>query len=73
MQRRQVSVITSFGVLPAILLHSVINWWSMAVPIMPAGGDARAYSLIAVFPILVALVALLMPGPKLPAPKPATL
>lgn len=64
----RLSVNTSFSVLPAILLHSVINWWSMAVPIMPAGGDSQAYSLVAVIAILFALVALLKPGPKLPAP-----
>lgn len=61
----RLSVNTRFSVLPAILLHSVINWWSMAVPIMPKGSDAQAYSLVAVIAILVALVALLKPGPSL--------
>ena len=53
-----------------MLLHSVINWWSMAVPIMPNGGDAQACSLVAVIAILIALIALaalLKPGSKLPA------
>lgn len=62
----RLSVNTGFSVLPAILLHSVINWWSMAVPIMPKGGDARAYSLVAGITILVALVAFLKSGPKTP-------
>lgn len=60
----RLSVIARYSVLPAILLHSVINWCSMVVPVMPQGGDTRAYSLIAGIAILVALVALLKPGPK---------
>lgn len=59
----RLSVNTSFSVLPAILLHSVINWWSMILPIMPEGGDTQAYSLVAGITILVALVALRKPGP----------
>lgn len=60
----RLSVNTGFSVLPAILLHSVINWCSMLFPIMPAGGDPRAYALVAGITIVVALVALLKPGPK---------
>ena len=43
----RLGVVTRFSVLPALLLHSVINWWSMIVPIMPAGGDMGAYALVA--------------------------
>lgn len=64
----RLSVDTGFSVLPAILLHSVINWWSMAVPIMPKGGDTQAYSLVAGIAIVVALVAFVRAGPKLPTP-----
>jgi len=60
----RLSVNTSFSVLPAILLHSVINWCSMVFPIMPAGGDTRAYALVAGITIVVALVALLKLGTK---------
>lgn len=63
----RLSVNTGFSVLPAILLHSVINWWSMAVPIMPKGGDTQAYSLVAVIAIVVALATLVKPGPQAPA------
>ncbi len=60
----RLSVNASFSVLPAILLHTVINWCSMVLPIMPAGGNAQAYSLVAGITILVALAALLKTGPK---------
>lgn len=59
----RLSVNARFSVLPAILLHSVINWCSMVLPIMPKGGDAQAYSLVATITILVALIALVKPGP----------
>jgi membrane protease YdiL (CAAX protease family) len=57
----RLGVHTGFSVLPALLLHSVINWWSMIVPIN-AGG--QAYALVAVIATLVALIACLAPGPK---------
>jgi uncharacterized protein len=60
----RLAVNTGFSVVPAILLHSVINWCSMVVPIMPQGGDTQAYSLVAGIAILVALGTLLKPGPK---------
>lgn len=62
----RLSVNNGFSVLPAFLLHSVINWCSIVVPIMPIGGDSRAYSLVAGITILVALVALVKAGPDLP-------
>lgn len=52
---------TRFSVLPALLLHSVINWWSMIVPI---NADGQAYALVAGIAILIALFAVFMPGPK---------
>lgn len=64
----RLSVNTRFSVLPAILLHSAINWWSMAVPIMPKGGDAQAYGLVAAITVLIALVAFAKAGPKIHAP-----
>jgi hypothetical protein len=60
----RLSVNTGFSVLPAILLHSLINWGSMAVPVMPKVGDAQAYSLVAGIAILVALVAYLKPDQR---------
>lgn len=57
----RLGVHTRFSVLPALLLHSVINWWSVIVPI---GADSRAYSLVASIAIMVALFAVFMPGPK---------
>ena len=57
----RLGVHTGFSVLPALLLHSVINWWSMIVPIN-AGG--QAYALVAVIATLVSLIACLAPGPK---------
>jgi hypothetical protein len=48
-------------VLPALLLHSVINWWSMIVPI---SADGQAYALVAGIATLVSLIALLAPGPR---------
>lgn len=60
----RLSVDVGYSVPPAILLHSVINWCSMLVPIMPEGGDAQAYSLVAAIAILVGLVALKKPGPE---------
>jgi len=60
----RLSVNTGFSVLPAILLHSVINWCSMLLPIMPRGGDATAYALVTGLAVLLALAALAKPGPK---------
>lgn len=62
----RLSVDTGFSVLPAILLHGVINWCTMVVPIMPPGGDARAYSIVVGITLVIALVALVRAGPKLP-------
>ena len=64
----RLSANTGFSVLPAILLHSGINWWSMVMPVMPKQGDAQAYSLVVCIVIAVALVAYLKPGPKAPPP-----
>jgi uncharacterized protein len=60
----RLSVNTRFSVIPAILLHSAINWWSMVLPVMPRDGNAQAYSLVMVIVIAIALAAFLMPGPK---------
>lgn len=56
----RLGVHTRFSVLPALLLHSVINWWSMIVPI---NADEQAYALVAGIATLVSLAALLKPGP----------
>jgi len=56
----RLGVHTRFSVLPALLLHSVINWWSMIVPI---SADGRAYALVAAIATLVSLAALLKRGP----------
>ena len=60
----RLSVNTDFSVIPAILLHSAINWWSMALPIMPKAGNERVYELAVMIMIAVALALLLLPGPK---------
>jgi membrane protease YdiL (CAAX protease family) len=57
----RLGVHVGFSVLPALLLHSVINWWSMIVPI---GADSEAYSMVVCIAILIALLAVFMPGPK---------
>jgi uncharacterized protein len=57
----RLGVHTGFSVMPALLLHSVINWWSMIVPIE---ADGQAYALVAVIATLVSLIACLAPGPK---------
>lgn len=56
----RLGVHTGFSVLPALLLHSVINWWSMIVPI---NADGQAYALVAGIATLVSLAALLKRGP----------
>ncbi|MFZ4602083.1 MAG: type II CAAX prenyl endopeptidase Rce1 family protein [Caulobacterales bacterium] len=57
----RLGVQTGFSVVPALLLHTVINWWSMIVPI---AADGRAYALVAGIATLVSLIACLAPGPK---------
>lgn len=61
----RLGVHVGFSVLPALLLHSVINWWSMIVPI---AADGQAYYLVASIAIAVALIAYLVPGPKPASP-----
>jgi len=61
----RMSVNAAFSVLPAILLHAAINWWSMALPITPMGADAGSYPLVAGLTTLVLhFVAYFMRGPK---------
>lgn len=60
----RLSVNTRFSVIPAILLHSAINWWSMVLPVMPSDENAQVYSLVMVIVIAIALAAVLMPGPR---------
>lgn len=57
----RLSVNTGFSVVPAILLHSAINWWSMVLPVMPKGGSTQIYSLVMALVISIGLAALLMP------------
>ncbi len=61
----RLGVHVGFSVLPALLLHSVINWWSMIVPI---NADGKAYALVAAIATLVSLIACLAPGPKAKPP-----
>lgn len=60
----RLSVNTGFSVVPALLLHSAINWWSMVLPVMPKGGSTQIYSLVLAFVIAIGLAALLLPEPK---------
>ena len=60
----RLSVNTQFSVLPAILLHGAINWSSMVLPIMPTGGNARPYTIVMALVMLLAVAALLKPGPQ---------
>ena len=57
----RLGVHAGFSVLPALLLHNVINWCSA---IMPIGADSLAYSLVASITVMIALFAAIMPGPK---------
>lgn len=59
----RIAVNTRFSVLPALLLHTAINWWSMATPVMPVGGDARAYTVVAGVTVIVAAAVYLKAGP----------
>ncbi len=52
-----ISVGTRFSVMPALLLHTTINWWSLATPVMPVGSDVRAYWLVVGLTVVVAAVA----------------
>lgn len=64
----RLSVNTGFSVVPAILLHTAINWWSMVLPVMPKDGSTQIYSLVMALVIAIGLAALLMPesGKRLP-------
>lgn len=59
----RLSVNTQFSVLPAILLHGVINWSSLVLPIMPAAGDPRSYTIVMGLVMLLAVAVLLKSGP----------
>lgn len=59
----RLSVNTRFSVLPAILLHGAINWSAMVLPVMPAGGDARPYTIVIGLVMLLAAAVMLKPGP----------
>ncbi|WP_372921459.1 CPBP family intramembrane glutamic endopeptidase [Roseovarius sp.] len=59
----RLSVNTQFSVLPAILLHGAINWSSLVLPIMPAGGDTRPYTIVMGLVMLIAVAVVLKPGP----------
>ena len=60
----RLSVNTQFSVLPAILLHGVINWSAMVLPIMPTGGDDRPYTIVMGLVMLLAVAVMLKPGPQ---------
>ncbi len=64
----RLSVNSGFSVVPAILLHSAINWWSMVLPVMPRESSTQIYSLVMALVIAIGLAALLMPesGKRLP-------
>jgi membrane protease YdiL (CAAX protease family) len=57
----------NYSVLPAIALHAAVNWGSMVLPVMPEGGSIRPYAFAVTLLILIALFALVRPGP---APRP---
>lgn len=59
----RLSVNTQFSVLPAILLHGAINWSSLVLPIMPAGGDTRPYTIVIGLMMLIAVAIVLKSGP----------
>jgi hypothetical protein len=60
----RLSVNTQFSVLPAILLHGAINWSALVLPVMPAGGDARPYTIVIGLVMLLAAAVMLKPGPR---------
>lgn len=52
-----------YSVLPAIALHAAVNWGSMVLPVMPEGGSISPYAIAVALLILIALYALVRPGP----------
>lgn len=60
----RLSVNTQLSVLPAILLHGVINWSSMVLPITPAGGKTRPYTIVMGIVIVLAVAVMLKSGPQ---------
>ena len=59
----RLSVNTQFSVLPAILLHGAINWSALVLPVLPAGGETRPYTIVMGLVMLLAVAVLLKPGP----------
>ena len=55
----RISVGPRFSVVSALLLHTAINWWSLATPVIPVGSDVRTYCLVVGLTVLVAGVAFL--------------
>ncbi len=53
-----------YSILPAIALHLPVNWGSMVLPVMPEGGRIRPYAIAVTFLILIAVAALVRPGPE---------
>ena len=52
-----------YSVFPAIALHTAVNWGSMVLPVMPEGGSIRPYAIAVTFLILIAVAAMVKPGP----------
>ena len=54
---------TAGSVLVALLFHTAINFWPSVVPVLPTESGDRAYAFVVATLVLLALVALLTPGP----------
>ncbi len=49
---------TAGSLIPAILFHTAINYWSWIIPVMPHGGSVRPFALVTGLMVVVALVLL---------------
>ncbi len=49
---------TAGSLIPAILFHTAINYWSWVVPVIPNGGSLRPFALVTGFMVVIAGVLL---------------
>ncbi len=50
---------TAGSLIPSILFHTTINYWSWVVPVIPDGGSLRPFELVTGFMVVIATVILL--------------
>ncbi len=54
---------TAGSVVAALMFHTAINFWPSVVPVQPTQGSYQAYAFVVAMLVLLALGALLSPGP----------